>query len=89
MHHDPESCSSVYVSILKVDKVVTYRRYLDRRNLSMGFVVWGPWVFYLCDASQSMMKRQKRGGGAFLPNFQESLILAQIHILWTSVVAKV
>ena len=36
MHHDPESCSSVYVSILKkLTKLVTYRRYLDRRNLSM------------------------------------------------------
>ena len=36
-----------------------------------------------------MKKRQKRGGGAFLPNFQECLILAYIHIIGTSDVPNV
>ena len=32
-----------------------------------GFVVWEPWVFYMCDASQ--VSHEMEGGGAFLPNF--------------------
>ena len=39
--------------------------------------------------SWSLTKRQKRGGGAFLPNFQECLILAYIHIIGTSDVPNV
>ena len=36
MHHDPESCSSVYVEYFEnLTKLVTYRRYSDRRNLTM------------------------------------------------------
>ena len=33
MHHDPESCICKYFE--KLTKLVTYRRYSDRRNLSM------------------------------------------------------
>ena len=36
-----------------------------------------------------MMKRQKRGGGAFLPNFQESLFLAWNYTLGTNFVPNV
>ena len=38
------------------------------------YVVWGPWVFYMCNANQvSWLKGRK--GGAFLQSFQESLFL--------------
>ena len=35
MHHDPECYFCVCKSFEKLTKLVTYRRYLDRRNLSM------------------------------------------------------
>ena len=43
----------------------------------MQIVVWEPWVFHMCDMSQvSHKKVEKRGGGDFLPNFQESLFVS-------------
>ena len=39
--------------------------------------------------ASSLMKRQKRGGGAFLPNFQESLFLPWNYTLGTNFVPNV
>ena len=55
----------------------------------MAFVVWGPWVFYLCDRSPVPDKKAEKRGGAFLPNFQESLFLAWNYTLGTNFVPDV
>ena len=38
-----------------------------------GFVVWGPWVFYLCDRSpvpHEKAEKRNMGGGLFCPIFR-------------------
>ena len=49
----------------------------------------GPWVFYLSDMSQVHDEKAEKGGGAFLPNFQESLFLAWNYTLGINFVPNV
>ena len=45
-----------------------------------AFVVWGPWVFYLCDASPVPHLKAEMRGRAFLPNFQTKLKFDKMSI---------
>ena len=41
-----------------------------------AFVLWGPWVFYMCDVRWDSHEKVEKRGVAFLPSFQESLFLS-------------
>ena len=53
-----------------------------------GFVVWGPWVFYMCDANWVSDEKAEKGG-PFLPSFQESLFLVWNYSMKTNFVPNV
>ena len=39
-------------------------------------VVWGPWVFYMCDVSQVSHEKEEKGGRDFLPKFSGIIIFS-------------
>ena len=42
----------------------------------MYFVVWGPWVFYLCDVSPVHDEKAEKGGGSFSGQFSGIIIFS-------------
>ena len=66
----PPTCTIILCPVLlymwvlwKVEKVGNLKKIFRYEESECDFVVWGPWVFYMCNVSQVFHEKAEREGG--------------------------